>query len=90
MNDCDPYKMQNGKYNPNYITKLIKNYRSHKNLLFVSNKLFYNDLKFCGGADTQMALDWSQLPNKKFPMIFQEILGTEQRCESLRLICLSI
>ncbi|KYQ47345.1 Putative helicase MOV-10 [Trachymyrmex zeteki] len=83
MNDCDPYKMQNGKYNPNYITKLIKNYRSHKNLLFVSNKLFYNDLKFCGGADTQMALDWSQLPNKKFPMIFQEILGTEQRCESL-------
>ncbi|XP_012063839.1 PREDICTED: putative helicase MOV-10 [Atta cephalotes] len=84
MNDCNPYKMQNGKYNPNYITKLIKNYRSHENLLYMSNKLFYNDeLKFCGGADTQMALNWSQLPNKKFPMIFQEVLGTEQRCESL-------
>ncbi|KYM99302.1 Putative helicase mov-10-B.1 [Cyphomyrmex costatus] len=84
MNDCDPYKIQkNGKYNPNYITKLIKNYRSHESLLYVSNKLFYNELKFCGGADTQMALNWSQLPNKKFPMIFQEVLGTEQRSESL-------
>ncbi|KYN14070.1 Putative helicase MOV-10 [Trachymyrmex cornetzi] len=83
MNDCDPYKMQNGKYNPNYITKLIENYRSHENLLCVSNKLFYNnELKFRGKADTQMALNWSQLPNKQFPMIFQEVLGTEQRCKS--------
>ncbi|KYN40403.1 Putative helicase MOV-10 [Trachymyrmex septentrionalis] len=80
MNDCDPYKMQDGKYNPNYITKLIKNYRSHENLLYISNKLFYNnELKSCGGANTQIALNWSQLPNKKFPMIFQEVLGTEQR-----------
>ncbi|XP_011861509.1 PREDICTED: putative helicase mov-10-B.1 isoform X2 [Vollenhovia emeryi] len=80
MNDCDPYKKQDGKYNSNYITKLVKNYRSHESLLYVSNKQFYdNELEMCGGADTRMALNWSQLPNKNFPMIFQEVLGTEKR-----------
>ncbi|XP_072767482.1 putative helicase mov-10-B.1 isoform X2 [Anoplolepis gracilipes] len=80
MNNCEPYKKQNGKYNPNYITKLVKNYRSHENLLHVSNKLFYEEeLKFCGGTDTQIALNWPKLPNKKFPMIFQEVLGKEER-----------
>ncbi|XP_024893645.1 putative helicase MOV-10 isoform X1 [Temnothorax curvispinosus] len=80
MDDCDPYKKQDGKYNPNYITKLVQNFRSHENILHVSNKQFYcGDLKICGGADIRMALNWSQLPNKKFPMIFQEVLGTETR-----------
>ncbi|XP_029676373.1 helicase MOV-10-like [Formica exsecta] len=80
MNDCDPYKKQNGKYNPNYITKLVKNYRSHEKLLYVSNKQFYSgELEICGGADTQIALNWSKLPNKTFPMIFQEVLGKEER-----------
>lgn len=90
MNDCDPYKRQNGKYNPNYITKLVKNYRSHENLLYVSNKQFYrNELIICGGPDTQMALNWSYLPNKEFPMIFQEVLGTEERTKTQRLIYLN-
>lgn len=85
MNDCDPYKQQDGKYNPNYITKLIKNYRSHESLLYVSNKQFYtNELETCGGADTRMALNWSQLPNKNFPMIFQEVLGDEERSKTRR------
>ncbi|KAL6265201.1 hypothetical protein P5V15_005285 [Pogonomyrmex californicus] len=80
MNDCDLYKRHNGKYNPNYITKLIKNYRSHENLLYVSNKQFYKkELEIFGGADTKMALNWSRLPNKNFPMIFQEVLGQEER-----------
>ncbi|XP_011708077.1 PREDICTED: putative helicase MOV-10 [Wasmannia auropunctata] len=83
MDDSDVYKKQNGKYNRNYITKLVKNYRSHESLLYVSNKQFYNnELEICGGANTQMALDWSQLPNKKFPMIFQEVIGTEERSPS--------
>lgn len=91
MNDNDPYKKQDGKYNPNYITKLVKNYRSHESLLYVSNKQFYNnELEICGGADTQMALNWSQLPNKEFPMIFQEVSGTEERTKSQRLVYLSI
>lgn len=87
MNDCDPYKKQNGKYNPNYITKLVKNYRSHESLLYVSNKQFYeNELEICGGADTRMALNWSQLPNKNFPIIFQEVQGIEEKSTTLRFI----
>ncbi|XP_071557850.1 putative helicase MOV-10 [Temnothorax nylanderi] len=87
MDDCDPYKKQDGKYNPNYITKLVQNFRSHENILHVSNKQFYcGDLKICGGADIRMALNWSQLPNKNFPMIFQEVLGTETRSAN-RSVC---
>ncbi|XP_029161230.1 putative helicase mov-10-B.1 [Nylanderia fulva] len=79
MNDCHPYKKQNGKYNPNYITKLIKNYRSHEKLLYVPNKQFYeNELKACG-IDKHINLNWSKVPNKLFPMIFQEVLGKEER-----------
>lgn len=91
MNDCEPYKKQNGKYNSNYITKLIKNYRSHEKLLHVPNEQFYeNELKACGGTDTQIALNWSKLPNKSFPMIFQEVLGKEERSATRRLINLNI
>lgn len=87
MNECDLYKKQNEKYNPNYITKLLKNYRSHKHLLHVPNEQFYdNELEICGGPDTQIALNWSKLPNKKFPMIFQEVLGREERTANRRLI----
>jgi len=87
MKTCEPYKKRNQKYNSNYITKLIKNYRSHEKLLHVSNDLFYdNDLKACGGADTQIALNWSELPNKKFPMIFQEVQGEEERTQSKRFV----
>lgn len=91
MKDCEPYKKQNGKYNPNYITQLVQNYRSHENLIYVSNEQFYDGtLKACGGADTQIALNWSELPNKTFPMIFQEVLGKEERSLTRRLINLNI
>lgn len=87
MTTCEPYKKQNGNYNPNYITKLINNYRSHEKLLHISNKLFYDgDLKACGGADTQIALNWPILPNKNFPMIFQEVQGEEERTLTKRLV----
>jgi len=87
MNTCEPYKKQDEKYNSNYITKLIKNYRSHEKLLRVSNDLFYDkDLVACGGAHTQIALNWSELPNKNFPMIFQVVRGEEERTATKRLV----
>lgn len=87
MNDCSPYKKEDGKYNPNYITKLLKNYRSHECIFHISNEEFYDsELESCGGDDTRIALNWSKLPNKKFPMIFQEVVGTEQRSSNRRLV----
>jgi len=85
MRDCSPYKKRNKKYNPNYITKLLKNYRNHENIFHISNKQFYNnELENCGGNDTRIALNWSELPNKNFPMIFQEVLGIEERSSNRR------
>ncbi|EFN85410.1 Putative helicase MOV-10, partial [Harpegnathos saltator] len=80
MNDCELYMKKDGKYNPNYVTKLIKNYRSHECILHVPNNQFYNNELVCWGqTDTRIALGWKKLPNKKFPMIFQEVLGIEER-----------
>ncbi|XP_014473280.1 PREDICTED: putative helicase mov-10-B.1, partial [Dinoponera quadriceps] len=83
MNDCDVYKKKDGKYNPHYVTKLVKNYRSHRHIIHVPNDHFYeNELECYEHADTQIALNWNRLPNKKFPIIFQEVLGVEERSES--------
>lgn len=87
MNDFDLYKKKDNKYDPNYVTKLVKNYRSHKCILHVPNEQFYeNDLEYCGLPHTQIALNWQNLPSKKFPIIFQEVLGIEKRTAALRLI----
>lgn len=32
-----------GKYNANFITHLIRNYRSHENILKIPNTLFYRN-----------------------------------------------
>lgn len=35
--------MTTGKFNPTYITQLIQNYRSHRDILKIPNKLFYDN-----------------------------------------------
>lgn len=35
--------MRTGKYNPKYITQLVKNYRSHSAILHIPNTLFYEN-----------------------------------------------
>lgn len=87
MTDCDLYKKKDGKYNPNYITKLVQNYRSHKDILHIPNTHFYDgDLVCYEQPDTQIALNWKKLPGKKFPIIFQEVLGVEEKTETKRLV----
>jgi superfamily I DNA and/or RNA helicase len=51
MNQCDLYKKDetHKQYNPAVITKLVKNFRSHKKILAVPNQIFYdNELKVNG------------------------------------------
>lgn len=48
MSQCKIYQKdaETNTYNPDYITKLVNNYRSHKDILHVPNLLFYdNELK---------------------------------------------
>lgn len=42
--ETEPYRRQkNGAYNPLVLTKLVRNFRSHRTLLELPNQLFYDD-----------------------------------------------
>lgn len=87
MTNCDLYKKKNGEYDPNYVTKLVKNYRSHEHILHIPNKYFYErELICCENVHTKIALNWHKLPRRNFPIIFQEVLGIEEKTLTKRLI----
>ncbi|XP_062564411.1 putative helicase MOV-10 [Armigeres subalbatus] len=64
-------------YNNNVIVKLLQNYRSHKAILSFSNERFYqNELLPCALQEyVDWALQWSELPSKQFPIIFESTMG---------------
>ncbi|KAJ3104150.1 hypothetical protein HDU97_009501 [Phlyctochytrium planicorne] len=82
------YEMEKGKENsngvpksknPELITKLVRNYRSHPAILQISSSLFYNNEQVAA-ADIQMREsfeDWEELPRKGFPIIFHGINGRD-------------
>jgi len=61
--------------------KLVKSFRSHPAILSFPNERFYNgDLEAC--ADPQVVnayLGSAHLKNKKFPIVFHSISGTDSR-----------
>ncbi|KAM3872355.1 putative helicase mov-10-B.1 [Diretmus argenteus] len=90
MSDVPLYKKKMKKdkgerFNKRFITKLLKNYRSHPDILKIPNDLFYEgELQFC--ADEKMRnsyCGWKYLPMKDFPVIFHRVVGTnEQEADS--------
>ncbi|NXH91041.1 SDE3 helicase, partial [Edolisoma coerulescens] len=77
------YKKSSGGYNPQFITKLLWNYRSHEAILRIPNELFYdNELKVykSDGLDIRnLYCTWEELPKKGFPIIFHGVCGEDQR-----------
>ncbi|XP_066191672.1 helicase MOV-10 [Sylvia atricapilla] len=77
------YKKSSGGYDPQFITKLLCNYRSHEAILRIPNELFYdNELKVCNsnGPDIRnLYCNWEELPKKGFPIIFHGVCGEDQR-----------
>ncbi|NXD26131.1 SDE3 helicase, partial [Spelaeornis formosus] len=77
------YKKSSGGYNPQFITKLLWNYRSHEAILRIPNELFYdNELKVCNSDRLDirnMYCPWEELPKKGFPIIFHGVCGEDQR-----------
>lgn len=59
------------------LTRLLKNYRSHPDIIGISNDLFYNgELQPSASVDkTHCYLGWRKLPNIKVPIIFDITLG---------------
>lgn len=51
MTSCNAYSRDPlGSYDSDLLTKLLNNYRSHKNIIEIPNQLFYdNELKECAG-----------------------------------------
>ncbi|NXQ55413.1 SDE3 helicase, partial [Anthoscopus minutus] len=78
-----PYQKSSGGYNPQFITKLLWNYRSHEAILRIPNELFYeNELKVykSNGLDIRnLYCTWEELPKKGFPIIFHGVCGEDQR-----------
>lgn len=69
------------KYNNNYITQLVKNYRSHPAILKIPNERFYeNTLKtYAAKSITDWYIDSKFLPSKKFPIVFKSVQGVCQQ-----------
>ncbi|NXM28746.1 SDE3 helicase, partial [Oxyruncus cristatus] len=72
-------------YDPQFVTKLLCNYRSHEAILRIPNELFYDsELKACksDGLDVRsFYCNWEELPKQGFPVIFHGVCGEDQREE---------
>ncbi|XP_034626490.1 helicase MOV-10 [Trachemys scripta elegans] len=68
-------------YDPQFVTKLLRNYRSHAALLEIPNQKFYDgELQEC--ADRLVSYSyctWEELPTQGFPIIFHGVSGEDQR-----------
>ncbi|XP_015432656.1 PREDICTED: putative helicase mov-10-B.1, partial [Dufourea novaeangliae] len=82
--ECKPYQKIKNEYNPCYITKLLRNYRSREPILHVPNKLFYDDELICGYETNENFLisNCKRISNKKFPILFIAINGKEEKALS--------
>uniref|UniRef100_A0A670YM73 RNA helicase n=1 Tax=Pseudonaja textilis TaxID=8673 RepID=A0A670YM73_PSETE len=75
------YQKTNEKYNPQFVTMLLRNYRSHEDILRFSNEKFYDGkLLECGDhLITHSYCYWNELPKAKFPIIFHGVCGEDQQ-----------
>ncbi|XP_063688478.1 helicase MOV-10-like [Bolinopsis microptera] len=84
---CDVYERKeqfrdNSFYDPILLTKLIRNYRSHSELLIVPSQLFYdNELEpFAPHSLVNRVVNMDlSLPNPKVPFIFHGVVGEEMK-----------
>ena len=66
-----------GSYDPMLVTKLVRNYRSHEDIIKVPSDLFY-DAELLPEADEKIInkfLNQEILPNPKHPVVFHGVRG---------------
>ncbi|XP_062169897.1 probable RNA helicase SDE3 isoform X2 [Alnus glutinosa] len=64
----------------NYVTKLVRNYRCHPEILYLPSMLFYDgELIACKDDTSSFVDDVNLLPNKEFPVLFLGIQGFDER-----------
>jgi len=70
-------------YDNKLLVKLVRNYRSHPDILQIPNELFYdNELQPHANEIARESLcQWEDLPKKGFPIIFHGVVGKDEREE---------
>ncbi|KAK2898645.1 hypothetical protein Q8A67_010063 [Cirrhinus molitorella] len=81
MTQNELYQKGTTGYDNRYVTKLLRNYRSHPSILKVPNEMFYDgELVPC--ADEIISRQycmWEHLPKERFPVIFHGVIGKDER-----------
>ncbi|XP_041083835.1 putative helicase MOV-10 [Polyodon spathula] len=70
-----------GAFNSHFVTKLLRNYRSHPAILKIPNELFYDgELQvFANEILRNSFCTWENLPKKGFPVVFHGVQGLDER-----------
>lgn len=83
IDTCDIYSRNEDNptpYDHRFVTKLLKNYRSHETILKVPNELFYNnELVAVGNEYSNLFCNWDYLKSKNIPIIFHNVHGNDRR-----------
>ncbi|XP_033008851.1 helicase MOV-10 [Lacerta agilis] len=84
MHQNSLYAKKDGSYNPEFVTKLLRNYRSHAAILKFPNDKFYDgELQKHGDPRiTESYCNWKELVKQGFPIIFHGVCGEDQREEN--------
>ncbi|CAJ1050280.1 putative helicase mov-10-B.1 isoform X2 [Xyrichtys novacula] len=74
-------KNDSGHFDTRFVTKLLRNYRSHSAILKIPNERFYdNELQvFADQWEREAYCKWEHLPRKGFPLIFHGVMGKDER-----------
>lgn len=72
-----------GAYDKNFLTHLVRNFRSYDALLLVPNNLFYDGklISCASESQTNLAIGWNILPNPSFPISFIAVRGNTESTE---------
>ncbi|XP_056129615.1 putative helicase mov-10-B.2 [Lampris incognitus] len=81
MRDFPLYQKTEGSFNNHFVTKLLRNYRSHPAILKIPNERFYDgELQVCADEIIRNSYcRWEHLPTKDFPVIFHGVVGRDER-----------
>ncbi|XP_070695391.1 putative helicase mov-10-B.2 [Pempheris klunzingeri] len=81
MNDFSLYRKDEGVFSNRFVTKLLRNYRSHPAILKIPNELFYDgELQACADEILRNSYcSWEYLPKQGFPLIFHGVTGVDER-----------
>eukprot|EP00038_Savillea_parva_P009873 m.186395 g.186395 ORF g.186395 m.186395 type:complete len:464 (+) comp16756_c0_seq1:295-1686(+) len=68
-------------FDPRVLTKLIRNYRSHEDILHIPSQLFYDGalMPLADVPYRTSMVNWTHLPTRGVPLIFHAVTGTDDR-----------